>query len=88
MSETGGDGRGSEDDGGQEDFTSTTEVLVQRVDNKCSTDCQLEARTTKSRNSHATGGKENDGVDRTDDPLVSALSVDPELFGEGQVGTV
>lgn len=40
------------------------------------------------QNSHAPGSQENDGVDESDDPFVSSFSVNTELLGERQVGSV
>lgn len=35
MSESGGDRSGGKTAGGEEDFTSTTEIVIKRVDNEC-----------------------------------------------------
>jgi hypothetical protein len=72
-SKSGTDGCGRETEGGDKDFTATSEVVVERVDDEC---------TDK------TGGQEDDGVDETDNPLVLGTFVDTELLREGQVGAV
>lgn len=73
MSESGGDRSSGKTAGGEEDFTSTTEVVIKRVDNECT---------------NTAGSQKDDRVDCTDNPFVSALTRNTEFLGVRQVGTI
>ena len=38
--------------------------------------------------SHEAGSQENDGVDETHDPFIFSFSINTELLGERQVGSI
>lgn len=72
--ETGTNGGGSQAKTSDEDLTTTTEVVVEGIDDE---------------GTNETGSQENDGVDDTNDPFTLATHlVQTELLREGQVGTV
>jgi hypothetical protein len=69
--------------------------MVKRIDNEgaagCEVSCGLETGE-EQKNSHETGSQENDSVDESDDPIVSAGSsitwMKAKRFREGQVGAI
>ena len=79
---------------GDEDLTTSTKIVIERIDDECTTVSIMLAITLVylvSRgqgSSHQTGSQEYDRVDDTDNPLVPPWPVDAELFWKRQVGSI
>ncbi|KAI6750394.1 hypothetical protein HG530_014675 [Fusarium avenaceum] len=71
--ETRGDRRSNQATGCDEDLSTSTKVVVERIDNKGTAKEKVE---------------ENDGVDDTNNPIISRRLVNAKLLGERQVSTI
>lgn len=88
---SGTDGSRSEANSRHEDFTTSTEIVVERIGDEGTAERECERRTEPLQSNqylHQAGRQENDSVDDTDDPFVPAFAIDAEFLRVGQVCTI